>query len=161
MERLIFEILKEQIALMQASAKVLNESYQRVQAFFDPENVSQELSIEQKESCEALTARFSRLCDFLFQRVFRTLDEIELQNEGTGLDRLNRMEKRGLIQSAEAWRAYRHLRNQIAQEYLMERAIALLQDALRFTPEVLTTVQNIENYVKAKSYLNTSDSKAF
>ena len=70
---------------------------------------------------EALTSRFARLNDFLLQRVFRTLDQIELADEAA-LDRLQRAEARGLISSAERWRELRLLRNAIAHDYLIESA---------------------------------------
>ena len=71
---------------------------------------------------ETLAFRFARRNDFLLQRVFRTLDQIELADEGTVLDRLQRAEARGLISSAERWRELRLLRNAIAHDYLIESA---------------------------------------
>ena len=65
--------------------------------------------------------RFARRNDFLLQRVFRTLDQIELADEAA-LDRLQRAEARGLISSAERWRELRLLRNAIAHDYLIESA---------------------------------------
>ncbi len=70
---------------------------------------------------EALAFHFARLNDFLLQRVFRTLDKIELADEAA-LDRLQRAEARGLISSAERWRELRLLRNAIAHDYLIESA---------------------------------------
>ena len=93
------DLLTGQLSLMRAAVHVLDESRGRVAAFAD--RLGGELTIGERESCEALTSRFARLNDFLLQRVFRTLDQIELADDGTALDRLQRPEKRGLISSAE------------------------------------------------------------
>ena len=88
-------LLRDQLALMQAAAQVLEESRARVAVLGD--RLGGDLSVGERESCEALTARFARLNDFLVRRVLRTLDQIELMDEGTPLDRLQRAEARGLI----------------------------------------------------------------
>ena len=74
------------------------------------------LTVGERESCEALTSRFARLNDFLVQRVFHTLDQIELLDEGSPLDRLQRAEGCGLITSAEQWRELRMVRNSSARD---------------------------------------------
>jgi uncharacterized protein YutE (UPF0331/DUF86 family) len=145
------QLLAEQIKIAFAAAQVLRESYERVGRIFAADPI--ELSSTEKESCEALTARFARLNDFLFQRLFRTIDEIELQNEGTGLDRLNRMEKRGLIASAALWRRLRELRNQIAHEYLIEKSDSVLSESLLHAPELLATTERLAKYARDKQYL--------
>ena len=105
---------------------------------------------------EALTSRFARLNDFLLQRVFRTLDQIELADEGTALDRLQRAEARGLISSAERWRELRLLRNAIAHDYLIESADRVLRESLTAAPELIETAECIGRYVHAKGYSGES-----
>jgi hypothetical protein len=143
-------MLREQLALLQAAAGVLEESRTRVAAFGD--RLGGELSVGERESCEALTARFARLNDFLVQRLFRTLDQIELLDEGTPLDRLHRAEARGLIASAERWRELRLLRNAIAHDYLIESADRVLTESLATAPELLDAVGRILRYVGDKGY---------
>lgn len=143
-------LLKEQLVLMQAAAQVLEESRSRVAAFAN--RLGSALSVEERESCEALTSRFARLNDFLVQRMFRTLDQIELADEGTALDRLQRAEARGLIDSAHRWREMRLLRNAIAHDYLIESADAVLADALAAAPELAETVRRVLRYVTMKQY---------
>lgn len=100
-----------------------------------------------------MTARFARLSDLSLQRVFRRVGAIELIDEGTALDRLRRMEKRGVIPSAERWRELRLLRNQIADEYLLESADEVLRLCLAATPELLETARGVERYVAAQGYV--------
>jgi len=69
-EVVLRRLLEDQIRLMDAAAEVLRESHERVSALLRGKDSStkRELTIGEKESCEALTSRFARLCDFLFQR---------------------------------------------------------------------------------------------
>ena len=143
-------LLTDQLALMRAAVQVLDESRSRVSVFAD--RLDSPLTISERESCEALTSRFARLNDFLLQRVFRTLDQIELADEGTTLDRLQRAEARGLISSAERWRELRLLRNAIAHDYLIESADRVLRESLTAAPELIETAECVGRYVHAKGY---------
>ena len=143
-------VLREQLSLLRAAALVLEESRSRVAAF--AERLGGELNVGERESCEALTSRFARLNDFLVQRLFRTLDQIELLDEGTPLDRLQRAEARGVIVSAERWRELRLLRNAIAHDYLIESADRVLGESLAAAPELLETVERLLRYVGKKDY---------
>lgn len=151
MDQRLGKLLAQHVQLMKAAAEVLGQSHERVLALRD--RLGEALSIGEQESCEALTARFARLNDLLLQRLFRVVDQIELVDEGTALDRLNRMEKRGVIASATRWRELRDLRNAIAHDYLIESVDRVLADALDAGPELLDVVQRLEAYVKAKGYL--------
>ena len=144
------QLLRDQLALMQAAAQVLEESRARVADLGD--RLGGALSVGERESCEALTSRFARLNDFLVQRVLRTLDQIELLDEGTPLDRLQRSEARGLITSADRWRELRLLRNAIAHDYLIESADRVLAESLVAAPELLDTVRRILRYVNDKGH---------
>lgn len=150
-KEIVQKILTDELSVMESADKVLNESLSRVQPILKSGRT--DLSASEKESCEALTARFSRLCDYLFQRAFRTLDHVELQEEGTALDRLNRMEKRGIIASAKRWRELRELRSDIAHEYLIEGSDRVLAEAVNAAPELSETVRRFKTYVVKKGYL--------
>jgi len=105
---------------------------------------------------KTLAFRFARRNDFLLQRVFRTLDQIELADEAAALDRLQRAEARGLISSAERWRELRLLRNAIAHDYLIESADRVLRESLTAAPELIETAECIGRYVHAKGYSGES-----
>jgi hypothetical protein len=146
-------LLAEQLALAQAAGRVLEESRGRVGAVLQSRQDDALLSVEQRESCEALTSRFARLCDLLVQRLFRTLDQVELVDEGTILDRLDRAEKRGVIASAAEWRELRELRNEIAHDYLIESSDRVLTEAFQRSPKLLEAVDQLEAYVHGRGYL--------
>ncbi|MGK5086079.1 hypothetical protein WDW86_00840 [Bdellovibrionota bacterium FG-2] len=143
-------LLNEQMVLAVTAAAALRESVERsskVLARLASQPASSP-AIEERETLEAATARFSRLSDLLFQRLFRTLDQVELNDEGSHIDRLNRMEKRGVISSAAEWRMLRQLRNDIVHEYLIEASGRVVHEAIRMAPELLNTVERTLECVK-------------
>jgi uncharacterized protein YutE (UPF0331/DUF86 family) len=111
-----------------------------------------QLSDGQRETLVALTSRYARFTDLLFQRLFRTLDQLELIDEGSHIDRLNRMEKRGIFTSANLWQNLRQLRNDIVHEYLIEASDYVVTESLKVSQEVLETLKRLENYIQAKGY---------
>jgi uncharacterized protein YutE (UPF0331/DUF86 family) len=144
----LLTLLQEHLKLAQASADVLKESYDRAQPILESKKTK--LTPAERETLEALTARFSRLTDYLVQRLFRTLDQHELTDEGSPLDRLNRFEKRGIISSTQTWREMRELRNEIAHEYLIEKSDHVVQDAFQFSAELFSALENFKKYIKQK-----------
>jgi len=77
----------------------------------------QGLTEGQLESVEAFTSRFARAVDLLVNKVLRSLDQAELQPDGTLLDVINRAEKRGFISRASDLREMKMVRNMIAHDY--------------------------------------------
>ena len=139
------KLLAEQLVIAEKAAAVLQDSYIKVSKILAQDNLV--FSDQDKESSEALTGRFSRLSDFLVQKIFRTVDEAELIFDGTIIDRLNRMEKRQVISSSEKWKALRLLRNDIAHEYLMDEAKVTLIEAHKNSPILIDAVQNLKSYI--------------
>jgi uncharacterized protein YutE (UPF0331/DUF86 family) len=90
--------------------------------------------------------------------VFRTIDAIELQDEVSGIDRLNRMEKRGIIPSTRDWRSLRDLRNSIVHDYLIESSNEALRESYRRAHELLDTVSKTHLYIVTKGYVEPSGS---
>ncbi len=103
-----------------------------------------------EERMEALTARFARLADVLTQKVFRAVDALELEDEGSLIDRLNRMEKRGVIPSAQLWRDIRDIRNQIAHEYALDSLDGLHRAVLAKAPALLDALPAVEDFVRRR-----------
>ena len=120
----------------------LNYSYNRCR----PLIVQPGMSDETMERFEALTARFARLSDIMIQKVFRTLDALDLEDRGTVRDRINRAEKRKVIESAETFIDIRMLRNEIAHEYKRQTILEIFERVLLLTPALIRAVDHIEIY---------------
>ncbi|WP_252180393.1 hypothetical protein [Endozoicomonas sp. 4G] len=82
-------LLKKQLQQMQKATAGLEWSLQRCQPLD-----SEQLSAEDEEKFETLTARFARMSDILIQKIFRLVDELDLESPGTVRDLINRAEKK-------------------------------------------------------------------
>ena len=101
---------------------------------------------EQLESFESLTSRFARLSDILIQKIFRLIDELDLETQGTVRDRINRAEKKELIASCDQFVEIRMIRNDIAHEYLPEAIREIFGKVLQLTPALLDGVERTRTY---------------
>lgn len=139
----LIEILKNEIAAMDSAAKVLNDSYQRCKKL----DVKLEYSVDESEKFEALTSRFARLSDILLQKILRSIFIMELEEEGTVRDRINKAEKKGLIEDAQKFVYLRELRNEIAHDYRLKDIIDLYEKVFLHVPNLLDAVQRINSYI--------------
>lgn len=137
-------LLKEELELMEKAADILDYSYQRCEKI----GVKGGYDYDELERFEALTSRFARLSDILIQKVFRLIDKIDLESEGTVRDRINRAEKKELIETADDFVKIRIVRNQIAHEYIPEEIYEIFKKVLKYTPNLLDSVNRVKNYTK-------------
>ncbi len=154
-EKLRIAYLQQQLELAQRAVAALRYSSEGVSSFISTDEVISidQLTDAQLERLEALAARFARLSDILIQKLFRAVDAIELVDEGTILDRLSRMEKRAVIQSAAEWRQIRELRNQRAHDYVVENLPQFYTEIITKTPTLIALLPQLERYLKKQKML--------
>ena len=70
------------------------------------------------ERLDAFVARFARLQDTLGDKLIPALLRHLLENPGSNLDNLNRIERFGLLSSVDDWIEARNLRNRLIHEYM-------------------------------------------
>ena len=104
------------------------------------------LTDDDRETFESLTSRFGRALDFILQKLLRTIDRIELTDDGSLLDRVNRFKKRGVLQDKVEYAVLKDLRNQIVHEYIIDETDRVVADVLQYVPVVM------DIYVRAKTY---------
>jgi len=80
-----------------------------------------------------------------------TLNAIDLEDRGTVRDRINRAEKRGIIDSADDFIEIRMVRNEIAHEYKSETILEIFERVLALTPCLVKAVERIETYCNSNS----------
>ena len=136
------ELLGKEMNDLKNACDSLDYSYARCRHI----TVKAGLNNETMERFEALTARFARLSDIMIQKVFRTLDTIDLEDRGTVRDRINRAEKRGVIESADNFVEIRMVRNEIAHEYKSETVLEIFERVLKLTPSLMKAAEGIETY---------------
>lgn len=138
----LIELLKEELKILKDAGQVLAYSYENCKKIGIKENYSH----EELEKFESLTSRFARLSDILIQKVFRLIDEIDLETQGTVRDRINRAEGKELISKASDFIEIRVLRNDIAHDYLPEEVMNIFKNVLVWTPCLLESIEKVTRY---------------
>jgi hypothetical protein len=136
------ELLQEELSDLQLAAAHLGYSMDRCQYLIGQEGISP----EQLERLESLTSRFARLADLLIQRIFRLIDDVELEGNATILDRIYRAEKRGWANASELIRI-RELRNLIAHEYANDKMPEVYAAVALLSPILLAAIPKIIDHV--------------
>jgi hypothetical protein len=107
---------------------------------------SETLSWEEMNLIEAFAARFARLSDIFTQKFLRIIDELELVFDGSNIDRLNRAEKRGLIDSTETFMSIRELRNDISHEYKSADVLEVFIHCYKMSEPLLKATKKAVEY---------------
>ena len=135
-------LLQNELKILDDAKEVLLYSFNKCSRI----GIKNKYEPEELESFESFTGRFARLSDILIQKIFRLVDELDLDSHGTVRDRINRAEKKGLITSSDVFVEIRVLRNDIAHEYLPEAIQEIFGKVLSLTPSLLDGVQRARNY---------------
>ena len=137
-------MLEQQLLAMAQMEALLKWSLDRCQPI--PMTAGQKPAQEDLGKFESLTARFARFNDILLLKIFRLIDAIDLDDAGTVRDRINRAEKKGLIEDAQRFIEIRELRNSIAHEYQPEALNVIFTETLQATPALLDVAERVRKY---------------
>ncbi len=111
------------------------------------------LTDAQVQALDQFILRFTKLQDAMGSRLFPAILQYlqEQYEERPMLDKLNRLEKLGYIQSAEAWQSIRNTRNKFAHDYPDdgERNAALINLAREAAAVMHNMLSDVENKLKA------------
>ena len=96
------------------------------------------------ERLDAFVSRFGRLQDTVGDKLLPALLSALAEPVGPAIDNLDKVEKLGLLESADLWMEMRRLRNQMVHEYIED--LAVLTSALRtghdFVPMLVQTARH-------------------
>jgi len=136
--------LKETMLKLEETLRWLKRSF----------NICKEIGIKEKytekefDSFETLTSRFARTIDILIHKLFRSIDAVEFESEGTMIDVINRAHKRNLFESIDQIRLLKELRNEIAHEYVQDALISLFTRVLDSISDLLIIIENTHKYIQ-------------
>lgn len=136
------EYLEESFRQAEEAAIHLNISFERCKIFIDDEGFTEEQLIE----LEALTARFARVSDLVVQKIFKTIDKLDVSTPGTVRDRIMQAEKKGLIKDADTLLEIRNVRNTIAHEYESTNMRETFLFVFRHSPLLFEILKNAKQY---------------
>lgn len=105
-----------------------------------------DLSPDQLEMLESLTARYARLVDILFSKVFRSIARVEMVKVNSLLDVLLFLNKNGLFESLENVKLLKEIRNDIVHEYFVENIIQLFENVKESSDELIKLVEKTREY---------------
>jgi len=140
------QLLREALATLSESLRWLKRSCSICVKI----GIKEEYLEEEFDAFETFTGRFARTVDIILQKVLRSIDRVELEDQGTLLDVLNRAHKRGLIDSVDEIRLIRELRNDIVHEYASGKLTDLFADVMANVPKLLDMAERIEHYCREK-----------
>ena len=103
------------------------------------------------ERLDAFVSRFGRLQDNLGDKFLPQLLSAMAEKPGAAIDNLDRAERLGWIESAEAWLEIRKLRNQMVHEYIED--LTLLTSALQTGHNHVSTLVAAGQKMMAQSSL--------
>lgn len=135
-------LLQEELELLGKAADILNYSNEICTKI----GIKGDYTYDELDKFESFTGRFARISDLLIQKIFRLIESIELESPGTVRDRINKAEKRGLIESADIFIEIRILRNQIAHEYIQDEINEMFGKVLEYTPSLLDSVERVQRH---------------
>lgn len=97
---------------------------------------------------ESFGARFARMQDTVIDKLIPALLHVAGEPVMAAIDNLDRMERLGLVSSAEAWLEMRRLRNRLVHENIDQPSdlAAALERACRFTEDMHTDHVLIQRY---------------
>ena len=148
MTKKIQQLLVQELKVLNDARDVLLYSFNKCTAI----GVKEAYEPEELESFESFTGRFARLSDILIQKIFRLVDELDLDSQGTVRDRINRAEKKELIDSSDVFVEVRMVRNDIAHECLPEAIHDMFGKVLTLTPHLLDSVERTVIYCTKYTY---------
>ena len=130
-----------------AAAALVGASLAKVPAYSEEEDYS----ADEREPYDALTDRFIRAVEMCLQ-FFRRFERLEFGEESLTLrDRLNRMERLGLITSVELWMKMRDVRNRAVHDYQPDQLKRMYDDMMEiFGPELLGCAGEIEKVLERR-----------
>jgi uncharacterized protein YutE (UPF0331/DUF86 family) len=138
----VADLLRGNIVRMKKSVDWLRRSYKKCLGIGIKANYTE----DEFDAFENLVGRFARTIDLIVNKVFRSIDVVELEDGGTTIDAVNRSEKRGIVESAARIRELRDLRNEIVHEYQTDDLKGLFKETLECVPEVLGLAERTAQY---------------
>lgn len=134
--------LKNSLVDLAETKKWLNRSF----SICEKIGIKKEYTPEEFDAYENLTSRFARTSDLLINKVYRAIDQVELEPSGTIIDILNKAEKRGLVESTQEIREIKELRNMIAHDYANPQLKEIFQTIFKHIPALSRLVDKAIEY---------------
>lgn len=139
------ENLKEAYNKLFKAFLLLKDNVSHTDAF-DPQKF---YSPRDLETYDSMTNRFLRVYEVFTGTVLKSCDYVfEGSSLGELRDRLNRAEKRDILENVDEWINMRKIRNTIAHEYLPEKVAEMDTSIRKWTPIIEEAMLKLEKIVE-------------
>jgi len=106
---------------------------------------------------DMVAMRFAKLQDTLRKKIFPEILRLtgDYEEDETFIDRLNRLERMGVIDSAQRWQVLRDIRNAISHEYEndLDKLCEVFNYFIEKCQDLLALWQNVKEYIHQKKLL--------
>ncbi len=136
-------LLNETIKQAEDAAAHLSASVKRCTPFFQSTEI---LSEDQLIELDALTSRFARLSDLLIQKIFKSVERLDLETPGTVRDRIMQAGKKGLVDNVNTLFEIREVRNSIAHDYDGDLFKDIVSFALKNSFVLFNALDSVKKY---------------
>jgi hypothetical protein len=145
--------LTEAIKIAHIHADRINYAKKNLQHYFPitPEKVAT-IKIDELPMFELFTNRFAKLQDLMGNKIFTLILTAagESADEMTFIDKINKLEKLRIIDSAQVWMTMRQVRNHLSHEYPEhpELTSRFLNQAYELSDKLLFLLNKLDDYTK-------------
>ena len=144
--------LQSDLDLAKRAVEIFSKSVVKSRRLLE-ESKARSLSDDDRESFESLTSRYGRALDVLTQKLLRTIDRLELTDDGSVLDRINRFKKRQVLREEVNYALLKDLRNQIVHEYIIDETDRVVVEVLNFAPLIEEMLVKAQDYCKLRTFI--------
>ena len=110
--------------------------------------IKENYAFAETEAYDALIIKLTRNSDVFFQQIVKGYFKLKGEDNLLFIDRINLLEKIGVIESADKLMELRSFRNQAVHEYSAVAFQELYEEALQLTPFFQKTVSDFMEYLK-------------
>lgn len=123
----------------------LEKSYNHCIAIGEKQNYS----FEETEAFDALIIKLSRNIDVFFQQIIKVFFKLKAEDNLFFIDKVNLLEKMGIIENADIVLELKSFRNQAVHEYSVINFQLLYSEAVNNTKELIKIEQAFFDYLES------------
>lgn len=149
-EQKLFSLLNEEWNKLTLAMNGLQQSLEKCQKI----GIKSDYSSEEIDAFDALSSKFARNSDILFQKIFKTITELSGETAPTFLDKIHLLQKMNIIQDIDTTKEIREFRNQIVHEYFVDQIISLYPELLDYSQKLINIFHQTEQFLLQKNWIN-------
>lgn len=149
MNKLFLEAYIESFTNFEIAMKGLVKSLEHCTSI----GVKNNYAFDETEAFDALIIKLTRNSDVFFQQVVKGYFKLKGEDSLLFIDRLNMLEKMGVIDNVDQLMVLKSFRNQAVHEYSAVAFQELYQEALELTPFFIKKVRHFQQFLVKESIL--------